>query len=62
MVGEEGDLRIAAHERFIGKGESGEDGGAAKCGGGLEAAFIAVADVEGERCVEGGLEGYGSAF
>ena len=61
-AGEEGALRIATHERFIGKREGGEDGRAAKCGGRLEAAFIAVADVDGEGFGKGGLEGYGSAL
>jgi hypothetical protein len=42
--------------------EGREDSRASECGGGLPAAFVAVADVDGEGLGEGRLEGDGAAL
>jgi hypothetical protein len=64
LVIAEGDLRVAIHGilHLFWYRESGEDGGAAEGGGGLAAAFIAMADVDCEGLGERRFEGYRSTF
>jgi hypothetical protein len=54
--------RIATHQLRIRHRKSGKDSRAAEGGGGLAAAFIAVADVDSEGFGKGCFEGYCSAF
>ncbi|MCJ1402110.1 hypothetical protein MMC11_005329, partial [Xylographa trunciseda] len=48
-----GGARVAAEWQVAGEAEAREEGGDAEGGGGLLAAFAAVADVDGERGGEG---------